>query len=111
MNDIENDMTDPIIELDNTKKTLEIQIAATKNLLRGQRSEMSKLEKMQLELNPNKPELVQAKQIQIEQLIQKLSELEVDLKSLNRTRDDETELVLPILLNSGEKLKNSSVVN
>jgi phage/plasmid-associated DNA primase len=91
MNDIENDMTDPIIELDNTKKTLEIQIAATKNLLRGQRSEMSKLEKMQLELNPNKPELLQAKQIQIEQLIQKLSELESDLKSLNRTRDDETE--------------------
>jgi phage/plasmid-associated DNA primase len=100
MSDIENDTIDPIIELENAKEKISREIAATKNTLRHQNKEMAKLEKLELELIPDKLERIQDKQTQIDKLNEKLAELEVDLKALNRTRDDENEEKIQAALNA-----------
>lgn len=82
---------DPVEQLEDTKRKIQGEVAASKELVKNAKKKYRDLEKLKLEDHPDKPEKLKLQQAEIERYQQVLFEHEADFKELNRTRDDETE--------------------
>jgi hypothetical protein len=82
---------DPVEELAEVKRKVQGQIAAQKSLITSAKKSYRDIEKLKLEDHPDKTDKLKAKFEEINQLNEKLFDLEADFKELNRTRDDENE--------------------
>lgn len=82
---------DPVEELAEVKRKIQGQIAAQKSLITSAKKSYRDIEKLKLEDHPDKTDKLKAKFEEINQLNEKLFDLEADFKELNRTRDDENE--------------------
>ena len=82
MSEIENSMTTVVDELSEIKQKIVNDIAVVKHKLSMQKKELTKLEKLQLELNPDKPDRIKLKEQEINKLIEQKAELDGDLESL-----------------------------
>jgi hypothetical protein len=82
---------DPVEALAETKREIQVQIAAQKSLIASAKKTYRDIEKLKLEDHPDKTEKLKNKFDEITKLNEKLFDLEADFKELNRTRDDENE--------------------
>ena len=82
---------DPVEQLEEAKETLCKQIATTKVMVAAEKKKLTRLEKLSIEDVPDKKDRVAEQIAVIEKYVESLTELELDLKALNRTKDDETE--------------------
>jgi hypothetical protein len=98
MTDFNNDLT-PEEALDQAKRAIQTKINAQKNLILAQKKKIRALEKLELELHPDKLERLNREQSILTVLQTDLGEFELDLKELTRTRDDETEEKIQAALN------------
>lgn len=92
MADTENlNEIDPIQELEQAKIEIKKKISAQKTTIQYEKKELTRLRNLPLEFNPNKPTLVKDQEEKINLMNGNLTELEHDLKNLDKTRDDENE--------------------
>jgi hypothetical protein len=82
---------DPVEQLEETKRKIQGEVAAAKELVKNAKKKYRDYEKLKLEDHPDKPEKLKTQQAEIEKYQQVLFEHEADFKELNRTKDDETE--------------------
>jgi hypothetical protein len=85
------EIMDPVAILDDAKEAIQKQIGATKILKKDAEKKLREIEKLNIETIPDKPQRVEEQKKVVNGLNDKLVELEIDLKNLNRTREDENE--------------------
>ncbi len=83
--------SNPEEQLEELQRVIKLKIAAQKNVIAAQKKKIRSLEKLELELHPDKPTRITAEQNILITMEATLTELELDGKDLNRTKDDETE--------------------
>lgn len=83
--------TDAVEQLEDARRAIEQQLAANRTLLKDANRRLRVIEKWTLEDFPNKPQELQAQQQVIDRIQADITDLEIDKKSLHRTRDDENE--------------------
>lgn len=88
---IEFTQTDPVEQLEAAKEVLCKQIATTKVMIAGEKKKLTRLEKLSIEDVPDKKDRIAEQILAIEKYVESLTELELDLKALSRTKDDENE--------------------
>lgn len=88
----EDDVTvDPSAQLDEAKLEIQQKIANTKLLIKAAQKKLREIEKLNVEVITDKQQRIEEQTKAINQLIDIQTELELDLKNLHRTRDDENE--------------------
>ena len=88
---IEFSAADPVEQLAEVKEALSKQIASKKLLLSMEKKKLTAMQKLDVEVVTDKKEKIEEQFAVVSKCMDELASLEVDLKDLNRTRDDETE--------------------
>ena len=91
---------DPVDQLEDTKIAISKKIAAAKILLSAENRKLRSIEKANVEIVTDKAQKILDQTAVITKLTDSLAELEIDLKDLSRTRDDENEEKIQGALNA-----------
>lgn len=90
-NNTNENLADEIDEIEELKQDLQKRIIEKNLQIKQSTKELASLDKLQIEIVPNKPILMQEKHEEIAQLNKKLIELQTDLANLSKTKKDEQE--------------------
>jgi hypothetical protein len=85
------ELQDPVAQLNDATEAIQKKIIATKTLKKDAERKLREIEKLNIETVEDKPQRLADQRDVINKLNNQLVELEIDLKSLTRTRDDENE--------------------
>lgn len=109
---MENDIQDPTLKLEEAKLEIQQKLTHGKLLLKQQQKDLRTIEKSDGAVFTDKNDRIIAKSKEIQTTIETITELEFDLKSLSRTKDDENEeKIQAALFKVAEWLKKNQSVS